>query len=81
MYNHEYYEKHKEEFKERNKKWRKENKKRFYELVKKSRTKRANELRERGEMYVWHSEPSRKKLYEKRDRRISQINRDGEIQD
>lgn len=80
MYNREYYLKHKEEYIERNREWRKNNKERFYELVKKSRTKKAKELRLKGESYVWHSEPSRKKLYEKRDRRINQDNRDGEVQ-
>jgi len=80
-YNKEYYLKHKEEYLERNKKWRQENKERFYELVKKSRKKRADRLREKGEMYIWRSEPEKKRLYEKRDRRINQLIRDGEIQD
>ena len=79
-YNKKYYLEHKQEYIERNRKWRKEHKERFYELVKKSRTKKANKLRERGEIYIWRSEPEKKKLYEKRDRRINQDNRNGEIQ-
>ena len=81
MYNHKYYEEHKEELKRKNAEWRKKNKKRFYELVKKSRTKKANELRQKGEIYVWHSEPSRKKLYERRNQRFNKVIEDGEIQD
>lgn len=80
MYNREYYLKHKEEYRKRNSEWRKNNKERFYELVKKSRTKKANELRLKGESYVWHSEPSRKALYERRSQRINQVIKNGEIQ-
>lgn len=79
-YQHEYYLKNKQRYIERNKKWREENKERFYELVKKYRTQRANKLKENGEIYVWRSGPEREKLYEKRNRRINQNNRDGEIQ-
>lgn len=80
QYAHEYYLKHKEEYIERNKKWRKNNKERFYKLVYKSRKKRADKLREQGEIYIWRSEPEKKRLYEKRDRRINQDVRDDEIQ-
>ena len=79
-YAHEYYLKNKEKYIERNKKWRTKNKKKFYELVKKSRKKRADRLREQGEMYIWRSEPEKKALYEKRNRRINQLIRDGEVQ-
>lgn len=77
---HEYYIKNKEKYLERNKEWRKKNKKKFYALVKKYRTQRANKLKENGEIYVWRSEPERKRLCEKRNRRINQDNRDGEVQ-
>ena len=80
-YNKEYYLKHKQEYIERNKIWRKEHKERFYELMKKSRKKKADRLREQGEIYIWRSEPEKKRLYEKRNRRINQFNQDGEIQD
>ena len=80
-YYKEYYKRHKEEYIERNKKWRSENKERFYELVKKSRKKKANRLREKGEIYIWRSEPERKRLYEKRNRRINQSIEQGKVQD
>ena len=79
-YFQEYYRKNKDKYLERNKKWRENNKERFYELVKKSRTKKAMSLKEKGEIYIWRSEPERKILYEKRNTRINQSNRDGEIQ-
>ena len=79
-YAHEYYLKHKDKYIERNKKWRKENKDKFYKLVYKSRKKRADKLRKQGEIYIWRSEPEKKRLYEKRDRRINQDVGDGEIQ-
>lgn len=79
MYNREYYLAHKKEYLERNRKWRRENKERFYELVKKSRTKKANKLRERGEIYIWRTEPEKIKLYEKRQERINRSNKEDEI--
>ena len=79
-YMHEYYLKHKQEIDERSKKWRQDNKERFYKLVYKSRKKKADVIKEKGELYCWHSDIERKKLYERRDRRINQSNRDGEIQ-
>lgn len=81
MYNREYYLKHKKEYKERNKKWREENKERFYEIIYSYRKKKADELKAKGERYCWHSEAERKRLYEKRNRRINKNIRDGEIQD
>ena len=81
MYNKKYYLEHKQEYLDRNKKWRQENKERFYELVKKSRTKKANKLKLKGEMYAWRSEPEKKKLYEKRYKRINNIIGNGKIQD
>ena len=79
-YNKKYYLEHKQEYIERNKKWIKEHKERFYELIKKSRTKKANRLREQGEMYIWHSEPEKKKLYEKRNQRINNVIGERKIQ-
>lgn len=69
-YNQKYYLKNKEKYIERNKKWRQENKERFYELVKKSRQKRAKRLKEQGELYIWRSEPERKRLIEKRNKNV-----------
>lgn len=80
-YYHDYYLKNKDKYLERNKKWRTENKERFYELVYKSRKKRAKTLQEQGELYIWLSEPERQRRYEKRNRRINQNDRNGEIQD
>ena len=80
-YSREYYLKHKEEYKERNKKWREENKEKFYKIVYRYRTKKAEELKAKGEMYCWHTNNQRKKLYEERNRRINKNVRDGEIQD
>ena len=79
-YAHEYYLRHKEEYIERNRQWRKNNKDRFYKLIYKSRKKKADKLREQGEMYIWRSEPEKKRLYEKRDRRTNQDVRNGEVQ-
>ena len=78
-YAHEYYLKHKKQYLENNKKWIKNNKVRFYELVKKSRTKRANKLKSKGEMYVWRSNADRKKLYERRNNAINNNTREREI--
>lgn len=69
-YYQEYYKKNKDKYLERNKKWREANKERFYELVYKSRKKRAERLKQEGELYVWKSNVERKKIYEKRNRRI-----------
>lgn len=81
MYNKKYYLEHKEEYIERNRQWRREHKERFYELVKKSRRKKAEKLKAKGEIYIWRSEPEKKKLYEKRNRRINNSARDDEVQD
>lgn len=80
-YYKEYYKKHRQEYLDRNKKWRTENKERFYELVYKSRKKRATRLQNNGELYIWLSEPERKRRYEKRNRRINQNDRNGKVQD
>lgn len=80
-YNHDYYIKNKEKIKERNKKWREENKDKFYKSVYNYRSKKAKELKEQGEMYCWHSKSERKRLYEKRDRRINNEIENRENQD
>ena len=66
-----YYQEHKEQIKERNNQWRLENKERFYKLIYKSRKKKAKALQDQGIDYAWHSEKERKRLYEKRDKRIN----------
>lgn len=78
-YYKEYYKRHKEEYIERNKKWRSENKEQFYKLVYKSRKKRAERLKQEGELYIWKSDVERKRLYEKRNRRIDKDDRNGEV--
>lgn len=78
-YAHEYYLKHKKEMLENNKQWRKNNKERFYKLVYKSRKKKAERLKEQGEMYMWRSDIERKRLYEERNKRISEDDRNEEI--
>ena len=80
-YNHEYYLEHKEEYKERSKKWREKNKEKFYEITYNYRKRKAEELKAKGEMYCWYTNNQRKKLYEKRNRRINKNIGDGEIQD
>lgn len=78
-YAHEYYLKHKQEILERNKKWRQNNKERFYELVYKSRKKKAQELKELGLNYIWNSEKERKRLYERRTERFNRTYQEKEI--
>ena len=75
-YAHEYYLKHKKELLEHNRQWQKDNKDRFYKLIYKSRKKRAERLKEQGEMYIWHSERERKILNE---RRINRSIKENEI--
>ena len=65
-YAHEYYLKHKKEMLEKQREWRKNNKEKFYKLIYKSRKKKAERLKEQGEMYMWHSEKERKMLNERR---------------
>ena len=75
-YAHEYYLKHKKEMLEKQREWRKNNKDKFYKLIYKSRKKRAERLKEQGEMYIWHSDKERKMLNE---RRINRSNKENEI--
>lgn len=70
-YHKKYYLEHKDVILERNKKWVRENKERFYELVYKSRKKKADMLRDQGLDYVWASEVKRKELYKRRNERIN----------
>lgn len=74
-----YYQEHKQEIIERNNQWRLDNKERFYELVYKSRKKKAQKLKEQGLDYVWKSEIKRKELYEKRNKRINRSIKKEEI--
>lgn len=63
-YRRKYYQEHKEEMKETNKKWRLENKERYYELVYKSRKKKAMKLASEGIKYYWHSPKEREIINE-----------------
>ena len=74
-----YYQEHKQEIIKRNRQWRLDNKERFYELVYKSRKKKAEKLKEQGLDYVWHSKKERERLYEKRNKRISRSIKEKEI--
>lgn len=65
-----YYLEHRQEILDRNKKWRQNNKKRFYELIYKSRKKRAEVLKEKGEEFVWLSDKKRKEKYERINKSI-----------
>ena len=80
-YRHQYYLKHKEEILESNKRWQKNNKEKFYKILYKNRKKKAQELKEKGERYCWHSEAKRKELYEQRSKRIDRRNKKRKIQD
>lgn len=72
-----YYQLHKEEINKRQKEWRKTHKKEFFELVYKSRRKRAEELKKQGIKYPWKSNIERKKLNE----RIKRSDKTNEVQD
>lgn len=78
-YNRRYYLEHKEEILKRNKIWRQNNKKRFNELIYKSRKKKAERLKREGVMYMWHSDKEREILYERRNKRINRSNKESEI--
>lgn len=74
-----YYLAHREELIERNRQWRLNHKERFYELVYKSRKKKAEELRQDGFDYVWHSAKKRSELYDKRYKRTHRSIKNEEI--
>ena len=73
-----YYQKHKKEILERNKRWRDNNKDKFRELLHKNRKEKAIKLKEKGLKYVWASNIERERLYTKYYERINKRNKENE---
>lgn len=71
-YNKEYYEKHKEQYKESSKKWRQANKEQYNKICYECRRKNAEKRRQNGEMFVWTYGKERERLI---NARINRTNR------
>ena len=77
-YRRKYYEEHREEILEKNKKWREKNKQKFNEIIYKNRRSKAERLRKQGLMYVWRTNVQRERLYKRHNERINQRDKEKE---